>query len=199
MKSFSLKQTALVLMIASLSPLLTMCASTHSGKPNVSVAPTTEKAKLSDSPSPSSVGASKAPAPPKQINVVDYSLFVLFTNDSMKTTEEHRGFAKKLRESLPAKAPLIQVRVIGYTDTMGDTKKNTLIAKKRVENIAKLLIEIGFPTDKVVIFAEGDGKSVNSPTTCPAPKNKKAGKAAKAHLECLEKNRRVIISALVQE
>ncbi len=63
------------------------------------------------------------------------------------------------------KDPSLQLLVIGYTDSEGDSKRNKELSFRRARNIRQLVLERGIAASRVMIAARGDTDPLGSNKT----------------------------------
>ncbi|WP_223620843.1 OmpA family protein [Lysobacter sp. ESA13C] len=104
---------------------------------------------------------------------------------------EGRAEVARVAKALLDAKDLREVRVTGHTDRIGSDAANQSLSRERAETVRRLLIAEGVPAQR--ISAEGRGESE------PVVGHCEAAKGRDALIACLQPNRRVEISADVEQ
>jgi outer membrane protein OmpA-like peptidoglycan-associated protein len=126
---------------------------------------------LEDEPSGSDLSDPAATASGDAIQVAK----VHFNSGSARLTpageRKTLAAAERIRSMEPAK-----VRVVAFTDRVGDAAYNRVLSKERALSVAALLESVGLPRDMVEVVGSGeDGIPEPTPDGVPEPLNRCAG------------------------
>ena len=125
---------------------------------------------------------------PLVLNVEDRDPFAF---DRYDLTDSVRARLDGLAAKL-ATAPYEKLRIIGFTDTIGTDEYNHKLSEKRAWSVAGYLMEKGVPPYKLVIEGHGKSARLTSTEECDGLRRDQL-------IVCLQKDRRVEISATVKE
>ena len=102
---------------------------------------------------------------------VDYVLY--FVAGTADLTEESSGQLGDI-VSYAQGRPVISVRVVGHTDTVGSAATNARLSVRRASGVRDLLIEAGLPEDGFDVFSLGESDPlVPTPDETPEPLNRR--------------------------
>lgn len=124
-------------------------------------------------------------AVPARDEVVSLSADAAFAFGSAELQPAGREAIGRLVQRLD-KARLDGMRVRGYSDRIGNPRRNQQLSQARAEAVSGYLVELGVPASKIT--AEGLG-SAESQAACP-------GERARALVDCLAPYRKTTISVL---
>ncbi len=95
-------------------------------------------------------GATLAAMPPRPVSHVLY-----FVSGADQLTEASLVELDTVRRLL-AERPAAELVVIGHTDTVGSRESNDELSRQRAASVRAMLIEAGFPADKMEIAGRGE-------------------------------------------
>lgn len=102
---------------------------------------------------------------------VSYVLY--FETGGNVLTPESRAALANIRKEI-AERPASEVMVIGHTDRVGSVEANDRLSTKRAEGLRELLIESGFPADKLEAVGRGEREPlVPTDDQVDEPKNRR--------------------------
>ncbi len=88
--------------------------------------------------------------PPKPVSHVLY-----FVSGADQLTQESQAELDTIRRVL-AERPAVELLVIGHTDTVGSKESNDKLSRQRAESVRAMLIEAGFPAEKMAVAGRGE-------------------------------------------
>lgn len=100
--------------------------------------------------------------------------FILhFENRSTALTEASREKLPEIHQLL-RKMPPTRIRVIGYTDTVGDREANLTLSSKRADQVARILNRKDRNSNRMEIRGYGEhGPMITTPDNTPEPRNRR--------------------------
>jgi len=120
-------------------------------------------------PPPPPAPAPKAEAPPKGPD----SYMVFFDWDKADVTGQARETLKKVAANAKA-GKATRVELTGHADRSGSDSYNLRLSQRRADNVKKVLVEMGLPTDGFTVVAKGEANPlVQTPDGVREPQNRR--------------------------
>ncbi|MSP85847.1 MAG: flagellar motor protein MotB [Methylotenera sp.] len=110
----------------------------------------------------------------------------LFGFDKAKLQEGSKPILDEAAAKIKANADIELVMVTGHTDRLGSDAYNQKLSERRANQVKAYLVSQGVPTNRLQAIGKGESEPV---VACNGIKG------AKKLIECLQPNRRVVISA----
>lgn len=142
----------------------------------------TPAAEPAPAPAPAPVAAE--PCKP-QFETVTIEAEKLFGFDKSKLQEGSKPVLDAAAAKIKANPAVGLVLVTGHTDRLGSDAYNQKLSERRANTVKEYLISQGVDSSRLQAVGKGESEPV---VTCDGPKSKKL-------IECLQPNRRVVISA----
>ena len=113
----------------------------------------------------------KCPNTPANVTKVDFkgcmeevNLNITFENKSYRVDAKSRKYIEKLVEFLKNK-PSYNVKIIGYTDSVGKKRDNLLLSKRRARAVRNIIIDSGIDPKRVTSIGKGEANPIASNST----------------------------------
>jgi len=126
-----------------------------------------------------------APACTPKFETVEISAEKLFGFDKSKLRDDGKAELDATAEKLKANPAITLVLVTGHTDRIGSEAYNQKLSENRANQVKDYLVAQGVDSARLQATGKGESEPV---VACTGIKGKKA-------IECLQPNRRVVISA----